>query len=258
VSQLNTLVVAILRLSENDLTLIENLSLVGAKARQLPMQRIRPYPDDNDEITDQIRRIDEFDKVIFVSSNATRLALQWLDRFNLASLIDGRCFAVGPSSAELLYQRYIRVKVPSSLWSSAGLLLLSALQNVDGQKIIIFRGEGGLAVLGDTLSARGAVVEYCELYQRQLEQRFKKILLELVEGENPVVLVAHSGGILDALLAVAGPNYRERLEKLPIVVPGSRLRKYALAIGFQTIIESASAGSRHMERAIIDWYTRGR
>src|SRR3989338_2621030 len=55
---------------------------------------------------------------------------------------------------------------PPSLESSEALLARPELQQVAGKRVVIFRGEGGRALLGDTLRARGAQVEYAECYRR--------------------------------------------------------------------------------------------
>lgn len=49
---------------------------------------------------------------------------------------------------------------------SSALLALPELQTMAGQRVLIVRGEGGRAQLGETLAARGAAVGYAEVYRR--------------------------------------------------------------------------------------------
>ena len=58
------------------------------------------------------------------------------------------------------------VIVPTERFDSEGLLALPELQNVAGMRVMIFRGDGGRELLGDTLKARGATVEYVTCYLR--------------------------------------------------------------------------------------------
>jgi uroporphyrinogen-III synthase len=59
---------------------------------------------------------------------------------------------------------------PPLRFDSEALLELPELTAVAGKRVIIFRGDGGREVLGDTLKARGAAIEYVTCYRRARPQ----------------------------------------------------------------------------------------
>ena len=243
----------VLRSPRRDDPLVVALSALGGEVQQCPVQTIVPLGADAVGIRPQVERIRNYDKAIFVSRNATELVLCHLDQYDLSLAPQGQCFAVGPGSAALLEERGIKVVVPAEGWNSEALLALPALTKVAGQSIVVFRGEGGRAMLGDALIRRGANVEYCELYRREPDVRFREDIIRFIGDKRGVVLLAHSGEIIDALFELLGAQYREVIMKTPVLVPGERLCRYARALGFKHIITAASALPGEIESAMINW-----
>jgi uroporphyrinogen-III synthase len=220
------------------------------------VQKIEALSDDNVQINAQIERIGSYQKAIFVSRYAASLALHWMDRHALSFRSKDQCFAIGPTTAALLESRQVEVGFPARQWSSEGLLALSVMNQIRGENIIIFRGQGGLPTLREGLVRRGAFVEYCELYQRQQDSTFKNQIIELLAVAQPCVLVAHSGGVLEALMAICGAEHQQRILASPLIVPGFRLQEYARKVGFREVIVAASALAKDIESALSGWYTR--
>jgi len=76
---------------------------------------------------------------------------------------------VGQGSREELMQRgFAQVISPAAQSDSEALLDLPELAKVRGRRIVIFRGDGGRQLLGETLAQRGASVEYAACYRRVL------------------------------------------------------------------------------------------
>lgn len=138
----------------------------GARVSRLPLIDIVPLPltqEDERRLLD----LDRFDGVFFVSANAARRGLdavagswpQWPYRLPV--------YAVGRGTAAALAQEGLTVILPDRA-DSEGLLALPALQDIAGQRFLVFRGQGGRELLRETLQARGAEVTVIELYRREL------------------------------------------------------------------------------------------
>jgi uroporphyrinogen-III synthase len=145
--------------------LAELIRAAGGSARLFPVMEIVD-PQDSRPLHRSVDRLDDIDLVIFISPNAVNRAMHAiLSRRTLPTGLRLACVGRG-SARELSRLGYTDVITPLGRADSEALLALPALQAVAGKKIIIFRGDGGRELLGDTLTARGAEVEYVECYRR--------------------------------------------------------------------------------------------
>src|SRR5450631_4196009 len=123
---------------------------------------------DTKTLFEQIARLGQFNLAIFISPNAVHYGMAAI-RAAGAVLNSLKIATVGQSSAKALRESGIsNVIAPTERFDSEGLLALPELQNVAGWRVMIFRGDGGRELLGDTLKARGATVEYATCYQRKI------------------------------------------------------------------------------------------
>lgn len=143
--------------------LAASLRMLGANPVMLPLLEIAPAPDQQ-ALQAFAQRAAYYQLLIFISPNAVSYGMAALRR-----IPDGvRVAAVGQGTAKALRNHQVeQVIVPSERFDSEGLLALPGLQQVDGWHIAILRGDGGRELLGDTLRARGAQVEYVTCYQRR-------------------------------------------------------------------------------------------
>ena len=88
---------------------------------------------------------------------------------------------------------------------------------------MIFRGDGGRELLGDTLRARGATVDYVECYRRARPAADAGPLVRALErGEIDAVVVSSSEGLRN-LFDMVGEAGRQRLQRTPLFAPHARI-----------------------------------
>lgn len=180
-------------------------------------------------------RLESFDLAVFVSPNAIEKALAlilprraWPARLRVAAL--------GKSSERELARHGIHdVISPPLRFDSEALLELPELSDVEGKRVIIFRGDGGRELLGDTLKARGATVEYVTCYRRARPQLDPAPLLKLWEvGQLDAVTLTSSEGLRN-FFDMIGHLGQAWLRKTPAFVPHLRIAEQAQALGLTRV-----------------------
>ncbi len=206
-------------------------------------------PADKQAVRRQLADLPAVDLLIFVSANAVRYAFpQMPDHIPL----ELRIAAVGRATARALEEVGLDpTLIPASRFDSEGLLALPELRDVSGWRILIVRGDGGREHLRETLEARGARVEYVEVYRRRIPQRNPANLIGHWDSLVDVVTVT-SGQILDNLFTLLGEEGTPLLQDTPLVVPGRRVAELAAARGCARVIVARSAMDADMLAALCE------
>ena len=136
-----------------------------AKVIHIPVVDIEPVVD-SPKVIQQILSFDEFDIAIFVSVHAAKIAMQRLDEYWPMLPADIDYFAIGQQTSKSMMSHIHAVYSPGKKASSEGLLEMPELQDINDKKVVIFRGSTGREMLRQELIARGAKVEYCDVYRR--------------------------------------------------------------------------------------------
>jgi uroporphyrinogen-III synthase len=207
----------------------------GGRAILFPAIEIRDVKDPY-SVTRLVDRLDQYDLAIFVSPNAVERAMK---------LISGRrkfprrlqVATVGGSSVRALERFGVTgVLAPQGRYDSESLLELPALAAVSGRRVVIFRGEGGRELLGETLRERGAVVEYAECYRRVRPELDAAPLLQAWSRKEVNAVTATSSEGLRNFAEMIGPPGREQLTDTPVFVPHPRIAAAAQELGVQKVI----------------------
>ena len=232
--------------AENLARLIER---EGGEAIRFPIIEIAE-PQDTRALLAIIDRLDEFALAIFISPNAVNRAMN-LILARRGGLPPGlRIACVGRGSArELKHFGIENVLVPAGRFDSEALLELPPLQQAAGSRIVIFRGDGGRELLGDTLRERGAVIEYAECYRRMRPRAdVTPLLRRWARGEIDVVSVTSADG-LHNLFDMLGKAGQQWLVRTPIVTVSRRMAEVCHELGFKTGVFIAAQAS---DAAILD------
>ena len=224
---------------------------------------------DTKTLHEQVSRLAQFDLAIFISPNAVNYGIAAI-RAALSpspSHASGRgvrdsagegssalpptlkIATVGQGSAKALRESGIaNVIAPTGRFDSAALLALPELQDVAGWRVMIFRGDGGRELLGDTLRARGAAVEYATCYQRGKPQQDAGALL----SAGPDAITVTSSEALGYLWQMLNDSGRAALRNTPLFVPHPRIAELAREQGWLQVQVTAS-GDDGMLSALITW-----
>ena len=213
---------------------------LGAKPVLFPVLAIFDI-EDKTPLLDLAIRLDRFDWAAFVSPNAVEKALPVIlgHRPWPAGL---RAATVGRSSEQALAGFGIRdVVAPSERFDSEALLELPELQDMHGKRVVIFRGDGGRELLAETLTARGAEVEYLTCYRRGKPDIDAAPLLKLWgDGQLDAITVTSSEGLRN-FFDMVGKLGQAWLRKTPVFVPHQRIAEQARELGCHEIILTAPA-----------------
>jgi uroporphyrinogen-III synthase len=244
---LRGLTIVITRPRDQAAQLAQRIEQAGGNPLLFPLLDITAVQDTR-TLHEQVVRLAQFDLAIFISPNAVH--------YGIAAILEAgavpnslKIATVGQGSAKALRELGIaNVIAPTERFDSEGLLALPELQNVVGWRVMIFRGDGGRELLGDTLKSRGATVEYATCYQRSKSQQDAGVLLSAV----PDAITVTSSEALGYLWQMLNDSARAALRDTTIFVPHARIAELAREQGWLQVQLTAS-GDDGLLSALITW-----
>lgn len=234
--------------------LAEAIEAQGGHCIHYPLMEINALDPEHDRLVYQqaqqaILNLDQYQQLIFISTNAVRYGMDWIEQYWPQLPVDIRWLAIGRATGQALQTAGVPCEISSdeAPMNSEALLQLPGLQNLQGQKLLILRGVGGREYLAEQLRQRGALVDYAECYRRGPVSLPAGELDRLLEEQHNVVLLANSGETLAYLgEALTLPSSRQ----LPLVVPGERVVGMAQEQGFSNIVCAGNAGTAAIIQAL--------
>ena len=201
------------------------------------------------------QKISSYDILLFVSRNAVDGAFRHIDS---AQLKPGLCFGViGTATRLALEQRVANLDsclLAAAPYNSETLLEADALQQVAGKRVLILRGQEGRGLLGDELAARGAEIDFCEVYRRELPHRDAADFDLLAANAFPTLAILTSNVGMHNLIELVDPVAAELLRQIPWLLISERMRESAVKLGHNApIIIARSASDEGIQQAICAW-----
>lgn len=186
------------------------------------------------------------DMLIFVSRNAVSLFIEGLTD-SIPEQI--QLVAVGEGTAETIRSYGLKVAVqPNSIAGSEGLLTMPALQDVAGKNIAIIKGRGGRELLAESLIARGANIQYIEVYERVLSSPSGQQCQQALTSD---CMICTSVAGVENLCQILGVDVSKLFDK-PLIVVSERIKTVADKLGFQRIMVTQDVSDAAIMRQLIE------
>lgn len=227
--------------------LVQHIEQQGGTPLLFPLLQIEAVRDDR-VMREQISRLKQTDLAIFISPNAVNYGMAAIRASgDLPAAL--KIATIGQGSAKALQELGVaHVIAPTERFDSEGLLALEELQNVAGKDVMILRGDSGRELLGDTLKARGAKVEYVTCYlRRKTEMKVSELL-----AAAPDAITVTSSEALSHLWEMLEEQGRAGLAAMPLFVPHERIAKAARQQGWQNVTVTES-GDDGLMSGLIAW-----
>ncbi|HED16917.1 MAG TPA: uroporphyrinogen-III synthase [Gammaproteobacteria bacterium] len=225
----------------------------GGDAIRFPVLEVTD-PGDSTALNKRLDQLAEYQIAIFISANAVRYAMSRIQA--RAGLPAGlRIAAIGRASARELQHMGVEVNdCPSRQFDSEALLALPGFADVAGQRILIFRGEGGREHLASVLRERGATVDYAEVYRRiRPAADTTNLMQRWARGEIQVITLT-SVEALRNLYELVGKLGRQWLLHTDLIVASERIQQQAQSLGLSASITVAcNASDAAMLECLVQW-----
>ncbi len=226
---LKDLTVLVTRPAPKGHELCNEIQKLGGTPVLFPAIDIKPLP-----ISPEVD-LNKYRKLVFLSQNAvlhSKLLLQSLNK-------EVEVFAIGSGTKAALEELAVNVDfTPKEDFTSQGLLALGALKHIENQKIAIIKGEGGLDILQDGLSSKGAICEAIAVYRRVIPTIKDSKAINMLLKNKIDIIICTSGEILQNLIFMTSPI---NLQEIPLLVISDRILSDAKKLGFKRVFLTNNA-----------------
>ena len=171
---------------------------------------------------------------------------------------DAPVAAIGQATAAALNAAGHRVSMmPAEGADSESLLALPQLAHMAGQRVLIVRGTGGRDLLQEAMTARGAQVQYAEVYTASrpaLPPNSRRRSSELWRQGGISAYTATSVELLEALVGIVTPRCRGLMDSTALVTGSERVAAAAARLGLGSpILLADSPEDAALIGALVRW-----
>ncbi|ORU90071.1 MAG: hypothetical protein A6F71_03670 [Cycloclasticus sp. symbiont of Poecilosclerida sp. M] len=235
--------VLVTRPREQAKSLCEKLTAKGFTPIPYPTIEIVPAKLNEDSRL-QLKALDAYHALIFISANAAlqadnAVAGQWPN-------FTAKVVALGSKTEQAIEDLGIKVDLVSKPPFSSEQLLSDFPESLEGQRILIIKGEGGHELLADELTRRGASVQSADVYRRVLPKPVSPIPPHSID-----YLTVTSQLSLENFFALYPGDTDEVKKQACFVVFSQRLAEHAFELGCEHVITTQQADDEGLIDAIV-------
>jgi len=241
--------VVVTRATQQASALSEKLRDAGADVIEVPATRIARL--DLSPLRDAIRRLSDYQWVVFTSQNAVAIFWEQLlgagrDARALAGL---KISAVGPATAGALLERGIAVDtIPERFVAEALLEVMTARGDVAGANVLYVTAEGSRDVLPSGLREIGAEVEVVQAYRSISDDAGAGRLARAIESGKVHLVTFTSGSAVRAYVDAVGAELAARV---PAASIGPQTSDALRAAGIEVRYEAVESTIDGLVSAIV-------
>jgi uroporphyrinogen III methyltransferase/synthase len=234
---------------------IERLADAGAEVVPCPTIEIVP-PASWEPLDAAIRRLQEFDWLVFTSVNGVRMffdRLRVLGR-DVRALHRARLAAVGPQTAEELQERGLLPDVVPTEFRAEGVAQAMEAAAVRGQRVLLPRAAGAREILPALLRDAGATVEEVHSYETVVARVDVGEVRDLLERGAVDLVTFTSSSTVQNFLALVGSDAVDLLRRTKIGCIGPITADTATDAGLQVAIQPAAYTVPAFTEAILQHF----
>jgi uroporphyrinogen III methyltransferase/synthase len=190
------------------------LAELGAEVLAQPAIRISP-PEDWSRVDAALARLNEFDWLVFSSSNGVRMLLDRLlaSGRDMRALGNAKLAVIGPGTADELARYRLKADLmPTDEYraeSLAEVLRGREGEGARGRKFLLVRASRGREIVAEELAAAGAHVEQVVVYRSDDIQQPEERVAELLANGQIDWITVTSSAIARSLIALFGEDLKK-------------------------------------------------
>lgn len=233
--------------------LCDLVSAAGYTAHSQPLLELEVLPELPPRQRQLLLDLDRYQHVIFVSTNAVRFGMDFIEGYWPQLPAGVTWYAIGEVTAGLLRDYGVAAVTPGSAMTSEGLLAVRQLQAVQDQRALIVKGEGGRATLGEELQRRGALVDELICYRRRCPDLPPgELAARLHEWRIELIMISSGEGLANLQILLSAQE-TTKFRDIGLIVPSGRIARQAIKAGFDQIVIAENASDVAMLHALEQW-----
>jgi uroporphyrinogen III methyltransferase / synthase len=249
--------IVVTRAPEQAQDLTRALEQLGAEVILLPMLSFAP-PEDWQKLDEQLRQIDRFDAIIFLSKNAAKFIFDRCAQLGIKCemLQSSNRFiaAVGPATASALEEKGIRVNYVAE--KGTGEALAHELrQALAGRRVLLPRSDRGDERVPQALRNAGAEVTEVIAYRTMATTNFDtEILSRVRRAEVDAIVFASPSAFQNFRAAIGEAEVGQISPRVDFIAIGPTTARSIREAGARVAVQADEASAEGLAHAIVNHY----